>query len=469
MTIGQLIECLIGKVGAIRGNEADATPFNYPDIEMIKDELEKLGYERNGNEDLYNGMSGKKMKTAIFIGPTYYLRLKHMVSDKIHCLTMDHEVLTDNGWKFYDKITMDDKIATLKDDELVYDKPLKLLHYPDYEGELYHIESQQIDLNVTTNHRMLVSFCCTRKNIWSDYELHKAEDIKGKHVKYKKDATWSAKDYQFVLPSITDGNNVTKDSIKFDMNLWLTFFGFWIAEGWTNSCKDKRWENIVSYRVQISQKKEKTKAMIIDIIKKMGYTPCVVNDEITISDKQLYEYMKQWSKGDPFKTLPDWVWKLSSTQCVTLIESMILGDGSVIRKETNKNCCYSTSSIQLADEFTRLCLHAGWSANKYLYHEKGKSSVFEGKTITHTYNLWRLEIVKDKNKPSINHSHVSKQNAQIEEITKYKGPVFCLQVPSEIFYVRRNGKPVWTGNSRARGPRTLLTRRTVALKQLKIC
>ena len=31
-------------------------------------------------------------------------------------------------------------------------------------------------------------------------------------------------------------------------------------------------------------------------------------------------------------------------------------------------------------------------------------------------------------------------------------------MPSEVFYVRRNGKAVWTGNSRARGPVTLLTR-----------
>ena len=84
MTIGQLIECLVGKVSAIRGHETDGTPFNYPDIEGIKDTLESLGYERNGYEELYNGMTGKKLKTMIFIGPTYYQRLKHMVSDKIH-------------------------------------------------------------------------------------------------------------------------------------------------------------------------------------------------------------------------------------------------------------------------------------------------------------------------------------------------------------------------------------------------
>ena len=51
------------------------------DIESIKKELESLGYDRNGNEYLYNGMTGKKMKSKIFIGPTYYQRLKQIIPD----------------------------------------------------------------------------------------------------------------------------------------------------------------------------------------------------------------------------------------------------------------------------------------------------------------------------------------------------------------------------------------------------
>jgi DNA-directed RNA polymerase II subunit RPB2 len=33
---------------------------------------------------LYNGFTGRKITSQIFIGPTYYQRLKHMVDDKIH-------------------------------------------------------------------------------------------------------------------------------------------------------------------------------------------------------------------------------------------------------------------------------------------------------------------------------------------------------------------------------------------------
>ena len=84
MTIGQLVESLVGKASAIDGMDADGTSFEEHDIDSIKQKLKELGYEENGYEYLYNGMSGERMKTMIFIGPTFYQRLKHLVEDKIH-------------------------------------------------------------------------------------------------------------------------------------------------------------------------------------------------------------------------------------------------------------------------------------------------------------------------------------------------------------------------------------------------
>lgn len=84
MTNGQLFECVSQKYGAVKGTEVDGTPFNNINIESIMDDLEKEGYERHGFEYLYNGMTGKRTKVMIFIGPTYYQRSKHMVSHKIH-------------------------------------------------------------------------------------------------------------------------------------------------------------------------------------------------------------------------------------------------------------------------------------------------------------------------------------------------------------------------------------------------
>ena len=100
MTIGQLMECIMGKCCAIKGFEGDATPFNgiqTRDIaKLLGTPVEQGGcgmteyispdneYEGYGNEVLYNGMTGDQLDFKIFMGPTYYHRLKHMVDDKMH-------------------------------------------------------------------------------------------------------------------------------------------------------------------------------------------------------------------------------------------------------------------------------------------------------------------------------------------------------------------------------------------------
>jgi hypothetical protein len=83
MTIGQLYECVVGKAAALEGKMADGTPFENYDIEEAREVLRKQGFEDFGYETLHCGFTGRKMEVQIFIGPTYYMRLKHMVQDKI--------------------------------------------------------------------------------------------------------------------------------------------------------------------------------------------------------------------------------------------------------------------------------------------------------------------------------------------------------------------------------------------------
>jgi hypothetical protein len=84
MTIGQLMESISGKVGCFDGKIKDATAFQDHPSEEIYQALHDMGFQRHGNEVLVNGMTGHVMDHAIFMGPTYYQRLKHMVDDKIH-------------------------------------------------------------------------------------------------------------------------------------------------------------------------------------------------------------------------------------------------------------------------------------------------------------------------------------------------------------------------------------------------
>ena len=84
MTIGQLKETLLGKVLLELGMFGDGTSFGNLDVATIAKELQNLGYESYGNELLYNGLTGEQLETSIYIGPVFYQRLKHMVTDKQH-------------------------------------------------------------------------------------------------------------------------------------------------------------------------------------------------------------------------------------------------------------------------------------------------------------------------------------------------------------------------------------------------
>jgi hypothetical protein len=86
MTIGQLVESMFGKACLHYGAFGDCTAFatNGPNHELYGKLMTGAGFHSSGNQLLYCGTSGEQIESNIFIGPTYYMRLKHMVKDKIN-------------------------------------------------------------------------------------------------------------------------------------------------------------------------------------------------------------------------------------------------------------------------------------------------------------------------------------------------------------------------------------------------
>jgi DNA-directed RNA polymerase II subunit RPB2 len=86
MTIGQLIETLLGDYIVKTGDTTlgDASAFESLSVDDIEKQLHRRGFDPVGNKTMINGQTGEEMKCQMFMGPTYYQRLKHMVNDKIH-------------------------------------------------------------------------------------------------------------------------------------------------------------------------------------------------------------------------------------------------------------------------------------------------------------------------------------------------------------------------------------------------
>jgi hypothetical protein len=183
-----------------------------------------------------------------------------------------------------------------------------------------------------------------------------------------------------------------------NMEAWLSFFGKWMAHNGINK------DNVL-----------------------------LINEYGNNDNNEIMNYIKDLNK---YK-FPSWVWELSINQCRYLVKSMVSVKNEDIKN--NFENMYCTLCESLADDMMRLLIHSGWSGIKSQYN-----------------NYWKITIVKNKNKPIVNNPN-DKSNK--ENIYYYEGSVYCLSVSTEIFMVRRNGKSVWTGNSRgSNGPIVMLTR-----------
>lgn len=120
--------------------------------------------------------------------------------------------------------------------------------------------------------------------------------------------------------------------------------------------------------------------------------------------------------GITLENLPDWVWKLSQKQSIELFNKLIGTD------------IFNTSSKKVADDLQRLALHCGWFANIYSNTE-----------------IYLVDFIREMYDTDF-----------AENIIDYTGKVYCIEVPTHVFYVRKNGKPVWTGNCSAHGQKGVI-------------
>ncbi len=84
MTVGYLLELLAGKVGCLKGEIIDGTAFSGVNKKELGEQLKNLGFRYDGKETMYNGITGKRMTSKIFVGNLYYLKLKYMVGNRVH-------------------------------------------------------------------------------------------------------------------------------------------------------------------------------------------------------------------------------------------------------------------------------------------------------------------------------------------------------------------------------------------------
>ena len=364
----------------------------------------------------------------------------------LSCYDEKAEVLTEDGWKKFSAIQYFDKICTLnlKTELIEFQVPTKIFTYK-YKGKMYKLKTKRVDLLVTPNHKLLYSPCDFRNR--KPYSLKEAELLFNKSKIFKKDGIWNGKNPKyFILPAVKIkhgsrhyfGFRVKKEK-QLPIKPWLKFFGFWVAEGWTSEGKDG------DYNVCVSNRDQNLLSEIEQILKSFGYRTFRGDDIVRVRNFQLFYYLKKFGKCYD-KFIPVEIKSLSKELLEILLEYYIKGDGHIYGR-TKKGLSATTTSIRLRDDLQEIALKIGISAYYKLGYRKGKIFISPGckKLYKQRNDSWIIFFIRH-NRPIILPSKIKKYN-YTESWVNYDGLVFCATVPNHVIYIRRNGIPLWCGNS----------------------
>jgi nucleoside-diphosphate-sugar epimerase len=338
------------------------------------------------------------------------------------CYDDQTEVLTIDGFKRFADVTKNDLIATRTENGyLEYQAPTKLYSYS-YSGEMIHFKSKSVDLLVTPNHRVYVKRRTRKDKGW---ELREARHTLLVSLRMNRQVKWKGKEVEwFNFPSVKQYRNTVKIQSRIKNELFLQFLGYYLSEGSIDIHKR-------GYRINLSNKDPVLIGKMENVVRAMGYAPYVnttsTSQGVSFHSKQLYHYLKQFGQVRQ-KHIPMDIKAYSPRLLRILFDALIAGDGWV--RPGKHGYGYKSFSRRLANDVQEIALKLGYAAvitPRYSYEHNSFS-----KGMGYDVGISQRTTVTLTKRP-------------IKE--RYDGKVYCLEVPNHVILVRRNGKPIWSGNS----------------------
>lgn len=412
---------------------------------------------------------------------TYWNQTREARKRIRNCFTPDTEVLTPDGVQNIRDLEVGDRVYSFnKDTQEAEVKPVTEVHeYPDYDGDMYDIETQKIDFSVTPNHRMLV-----KQNggyVQDDsYQFVEAQELNSSSgYEMPHDWNWTAGEpletidltnhlsngevlchFNDDLRNVVSDVGVDRDELRRTQtrrvgggNQWCVVMSQSTYEeyqdGFEHHCSktlyrignsnDEGWipasydgdsflellgwfiteGSVTDNRVGIAQQVATFRSDIADVVDSCGIEGGWSNGGFAKQSPALAKLLTSLGGEDSFsKKIPEFVFSLPERQRQLLFDTLIDGDGDSSESSTR----YTTSSDKLRDDFMQLCVTLG--NNPQYNHDSGSWRIFYGDTKNH----FRMHRSSEKS-------------------TADNG-VYCVSVKdNESLLAGRNGKFQFVGNS----------------------
>jgi glycosyltransferase involved in cell wall biosynthesis/frataxin-like iron-binding protein CyaY len=329
------------------------------------------------------------------------------------CYDNQTEILTDQGWKLFSDLNKTEKVATLNPEtnKLEYHKPYK---YIEQEGhkELYCVENRSVSFAVTANHNMWVSSRTTGKNrlpLSKPYRFVRADKLPS----------------NFKIQRTCDWQGETNKPVN-----WFRFMGIYLAEGSLDHCSKNY------YRIHITAYKKRIRQLIEELLDDMNFDYEINKSGFRIKgENELALYLKTFGNA-PYKYVPEEILNAQSEMIEEFLTWFAYGDGGI----WNGARKFYTSSKKLADNIQECLFKIGKSGNISIRDRRGEKRFIQD----HWAVCNELEYTI--------YERVKKCESYIRRdmdisIKPYDGKVYCVEVKNHILLIRRNGKPMFCGNT----------------------
>ena len=381
--------------------------------------------------------------------------------DHPECIGNQAVILTKDGWKEFKDIADDEEVYTLNRDNgsIELQKITKKIYEP-YKGKMVQISGRNIDLLVTHNHRFwFINKRTGKGNFYTAQDLLN-DNIPTSEYYIPKLGTWGGVDSENIIISGVDKKiyektrypkdkaDIFMSELEIDAVDFFAFMGIYLSEGsCTGSNRSSRTQRKITITQKSGAKADKIRSLLNRLPFEWSETYFASEDKITFCsyDNRLFYYLKPLGNSHT-KYIPYDLKQAAPHLLNELLEWFLMGDGRTRKvKQWSAREVFSTSK-QLIDDLHEILIKAGGSGNirteardndRYITDSNGSQRLIEGKNckpmhflhISTTQGLW-----------------LDKRFISVEEVD-YDGYIGCVSVPNETFYVRNNGKALWTGNS----------------------